>query len=265
MSRTYRLPLSKLKAAKRALGAATATSPYQASVYVRASSSHAEHIRGLNAQWSRQGRKPIVIRPADENLEDGDILELVNAGVVPIAVVDGADADFYRPLLRSMTVRDDLVLASGASLAWALRKGTPQLRAEVDEFVRGHRVGTTFGNVVARRYFENNRWITNPASPEQRRRFDQVVGAFERAGAEFELDPLLLLSQGYQESGLDQRRRSAAGAVGVMQIKPSTAAGTPINITGVARLENNVRAGAKYLRFIIARYYRDASMTPLDK
>ena len=106
---------------------------------------------------------------------------------------------------------DDLVLASGASLAWALRKGTPQLRAEVDEFVRGHRVGTTFGNVVARRYFENNRWITNPASPEQRRRFDQVVGAFERAGAEFELDPLLLLAQGYQESGLDQRRRSSAG------------------------------------------------------
>jgi membrane-bound lytic murein transglycosylase MltF len=234
-------------------------------VYVRRSSSHAEHIRRLNQQWVRQGRRPIVIQPADENLEDGDILELVNAGVVPIAVVDGADADFYRPLLPSVMVRDDLVLASGASVAWALRKGTPQLRAEVDEFVRGHRVGTTFGNVVARRYYENNRWITNPASPEQTRRFDEVVGAFRRAGAEFDLDPLLLLAQGYQESGLDQRRRSPAGAVGIMQIKPSTAAGAPINITGVDQLENNVRAGAKYLRFIIDRYFRDAAMTPLDK
>jgi membrane-bound lytic murein transglycosylase MltF len=234
-------------------------------VYVRASSSHAEHIRRLNQQWAREGRKPIVIHPADENLEAGDILELVNAGVVPIAVVDGAYADFYRPLLPSLMVRDDLVLSSGASLAWALRKGTPRLRAEVDEFVRQHRVGTTFGNVVARRYFEHNRWITNPASPEQTRRFEEVVGAFERAGAEFGLDPLLLLAQGHQESGLDQRRRSSAGAVGVMQIKPSTAAGDPINITGVDQLENNVRAGAKYLRFIIDRYYRDASMTPLDK
>jgi membrane-bound lytic murein transglycosylase MltF len=234
-------------------------------VYVRASSSHAEHIRALNRQWVRQGRKPIVIRPADENLEDGDILELVSAGVVAIAVVDGVDADFYKPLLAGLTVRDDLVLASGASLAWAIRKGTPQFRAEVDRFVRGHRVGTTFGNVVARRYFESNRWITNPASPEQSRRFDEVVSAFERAGEEFDLDPLLLLAQGYQESGLDQRRRSSAGAVGVMQIKPSTAAGDPINITDVDRLENNVRAGAKYLRFIIDRYYRDASMTPLDK
>jgi membrane-bound lytic murein transglycosylase MltF len=234
-------------------------------VYVRASSSHAEHIGGLNRRWAGEGRRPIVIRPADENLEDGDILDLVSAGVVPIAVVDGAEADFYRPLLPGLTVRDDLVLASGASLAWALRKGTPQLRAEVNEFVRGHRVGTEFGNVVARRYFEKNRWITNPASAEQRRRFDQVVGAFERAGAEFDLDPLLLLAQGHQESGLDQERRSSAGAVGIMQIKPSTAAGAPINITGVDRLENNVRAGAKYLRFIIDRYYQDASMTPLDR
>ena len=234
-------------------------------VYVRASSSHAEHLRRLNEQWAQAGRRPIVIRPADENLEDGDILELVNAGVVSIAVVDGADADFYRPLLPALKVRDDLVVASGASVAWAVRKGTPQLRAAVDEFVRSHRVGTTFGNVVARRYFEHNRWITNPASPEQSRRFEEVVGAFERAGAEFDLDPLLLLAQGYQESGLDQRRRSSAGAVGVMQIKPSTAAGAPIDITGVDQLENNVRAGAKYLRFIIDRYYRDAAMTPLDK
>jgi Predicted soluble lytic transglycosylase fused to an ABC-type amino acid-binding protein len=234
-------------------------------VYVRASSSHAEHIRQLNQQWAPQGRKPIVIRAADENLEDGDVLELVNAGVIPIAVVDGADADFYRPLLPSVTVRDDLVLKSGIAIAWAIRKGMPRLKAEVDGFVRRHRVGTAFGNVVARRYFEQNRWIKNPASPEQRRRFDEVMGAFERAGAEFDLDPLLLLAQGYQESGLDQRRRSSAGAVGVMQIKPSTAAGAPISITGVDRLDNNVRAGAKYLRFVIDRYYRDASMTPLDR
>jgi membrane-bound lytic murein transglycosylase MltF len=50
-----------------------------------------------------------------------------------------------------------------------------------------------------------------------------------------------------------------------MQIKPSTAAGPPINIEGVDRMENNVRAGAKYLRFIIDRYYRDEEMTPLDR
>jgi membrane-bound lytic murein transglycosylase MltF len=96
-------------------------------------------------------------------------------------------------------------------------------------------------------------------------RYEAVIDAFRKYGAEFELDPLLLLAQGYQESGLDQSRRSSAGAVGVMQIKPSTAAGRPIGITGVDRLDNNVRAGAKYLRFVIDRYYQDPAMSPLQQ
>jgi membrane-bound lytic murein transglycosylase MltF len=234
-------------------------------IYIRVSSSYAENLRRLNGGWRSRGIEPVVIRPADENLEDGDILEMVNTGVVPITVVDSVNAEFYRRLLPDLTFRNDLEIASGGTLAWAMRKGTPRLRAEVDQFVRGHRVGTTFGNVVARRYFRDNPWIRNPTRPEERHRFDQVVGAFRKYGAEFDLDPLLLLAQGYQESGLDQSRRSHAGAIGVMQIKPSTAAGAPIGITGVDRLENNVRAGAKYLRFIIDRYYRDQPMTPLDK
>ncbi len=233
--------------------------------YVRASSSYAEHLQRLNQSWRTRGIEPVVIRPADENMEDGDILEIVNTGVIAITVIDSGVAYLYRTLLPGLTVRNDLEVASGGTLAWAMRKGTPQLRDEVNQFVRDHRVGTTFGNIVTRRYFRDNPWIKNPTRPDDRRRFDQVIAAFRKYGAEFDLDPLLLLAQGYQESGLDQSRRSHAGAIGVMQIKPSTAAGAPIGITGVDRLENNVRAGAKYLRFIIDRYYRDEPMTPLDK
>src|SRR3954470_24022699 len=234
-------------------------------IYVRASSSYGENLRRLNAGWRRRGIDTVVLRPADENLEDGDILEMVNTGVVPLTVVDSLGAELYRGLLPNLTFRNDLEIASGGTLAWAMRKGTPRLRAEVDQFVRGHRVGTTFGNIVTRRYLRDNPWIRNPTQAEDRHRFDQVVGAFRKYGAEFDLDPLLLLAQGYQESGLDQNRRSDAGAIGVMQIKPSTAAGAPIGITGVDRLENNVRAGAKYLRFIIDRYYNDSTITPLDR
>ena len=234
-------------------------------VYVRASSSYAENLRRLNQGWRTRGLAPVTIRPADENLESGDILEMVNTGVVPVTVVDGYDADFYGSWLPDLTVRNDLVLASGGTFAWAMRKDTPKLKAEVDEFVRRHRVGTEFGNIVARRYFQDNPWIRNPSQPRAMVRFDKMVGAFRKYGAEFGLDPLLLLAQGYQESGLDQSRRSHAGAVGVMQIKPSTAAAPPIGITDVDRMENNVRAGAKYLRFIIDRYYRDESMTALNR
>ncbi|MFL5531876.1 MAG: transporter substrate-binding domain-containing protein, partial [Gemmatimonadales bacterium] len=130
-------------------------------IYVRTSSSYAEHLR-------TSGIRPMVLRPADESLEDGDILELVNTGVVPITVVDSATAGFYRSILRGLTVRNDLEISSGGSFAWAMRKGTPQLRAAVNDFVREHRVGTLFGNIVARRYLKDNPWIRNPARPEDR-------------------------------------------------------------------------------------------------
>jgi membrane-bound lytic murein transglycosylase MltF len=234
-------------------------------VYVRASSGYAESLRRLDQQWRAQGKPGIVIRPADENLEDGDILELVNAGVVPITVVDADGAEVYASLLPALTVRKDLEVAAGGSYAWAMRKDTPKLREAVDGFVRTHRAGTAFGNIMIRRYWENNAWLKNPAAEGGMARYAAVVGAFRKYGAEFELDPILLLAQGYQESGLDQSRRSSAGAVGVMQIKPSTAAAPPIGIRGVDRLENNVHAAAKYLRFLIDRYYRDEQMTPLQQ
>ncbi|HEX5576110.1 MAG TPA: transporter substrate-binding domain-containing protein, partial [Gemmatimonadales bacterium] len=125
-------------------------------IYVRASSSYAENLRRLSGGWRSRGIDPVVIRPADENLEDGDILELVNTGVVPITVVDSATAGLYGSVLPGLTVRNDLVISSGGSFAWALRKGTPQLLAAVNDFVQGHRVGTLFGNIVARRYFKDN-------------------------------------------------------------------------------------------------------------
>lgn len=94
-----------------------------------------------------------------------------------------------------------------------------------------HRSGTTFGNIMIQRYWRDTRWLKNPTAGGGLERYQAVIAAFRTSAAEFDLDLLLVLSQGYQESGVDQSRRSHAGAVGVMQIKPSTAAGPPISIT----------------------------------
>jgi membrane-bound lytic murein transglycosylase MltF len=89
---------------------------------------------------------------------------------------------------------------------------------------------------------------------------------FKKYGDQYDLPWLLVAAQAYQESTIDQNKKSSVGAVGVMQIKPSTAADAPISITGVdASTEKNIQAGTKYLRYIADRYYKDAPMTRLDK
>src|SRR5262249_3784985 len=77
---------------------------------------------------------------------------------------------------------------------------------------------------------------------------------------------MLVAAQAYQESGIDQSKRNPSGAVGVMQIKPETAADDPILINGVdTSAERNIEAGVKYLRFIVDQYYADEPMDRLDK
>jgi membrane-bound lytic murein transglycosylase MltF len=91
------------------------------------------------------------------------------------------------------------------------------------------------------------------------------VPLFRKYGDQYHFPYLLLAAQGFQESGLNQGLRSKAGAVGVMQIKPSTAAGDPIDITGIERIDRNIEAGAKYLRYMVSHYYANEPMDEVTK
>jgi len=54
--------------------------------------------------------------------------------------------------------------------------------------------------------------------------------------------------------------------VGLMQIKPSTAASKPIGITGVDRdPDRNVHAGCAYLRYLADTYVSDAAIDPMNR
>jgi membrane-bound lytic murein transglycosylase MltF len=77
------------------------------------------------------------------------------------------------------------------------------------------------------------------------------------------MDFLLMLAQGFQESGLDHTVKSPVGAVGVMQVMPAT--GKELKVGDIGQLENNVHAGVKYMRFVIDEYYKDEPMDDLNK
>jgi len=235
-------------------------------VYVRASSGYAEEIAVLNRMFAAQGRQPIRIKAADEDLEDEDILELVDGGVVPITIVSAYVARFWATVLDSIAPRYDLALTRDRQLAWAVRKSSPLLLAQLDAFVPGHRIGTSFGNTVMRRYLRDNRWVRGTNAGGERQRVVSNLGYFRRYAREYDLDVLLLLAQGYQESQLRQDLRSHAGAVGIMQLLPSTAEAPPISIQGVAtNPDANIRAGAKYMRWLADTYFADTTMTRFNR
>ena len=234
-------------------------------VFVRPSSSYRESLETLNARLRGQGLAPTVVQGADENLEVEDILELLNAGSVTVTVVDDYLAAFWSDVFDGIRVHEDLVLRDDGEIGWALRKGTPKLAAEVDAFARAHRKGTLFGNVILKRYLRQNPWVKNMRAARELERLRETMDLFQRYAARYDFDWLLLAAQAYQESGLDQSLVSPAGAVGVMQLLPSTAAGREVGIADIWELENNIHAGVKYLRVLVDRYFDDPGLDDLNR
>ncbi len=233
--------------------------------YVRPGSSYITHLEELNKQLKEQGHKKVKIRPADRNLATEDILELVNAGVVQLTVADRHLAELWAGVLPDLVIRDDLVIHDGGGIGWAVRQNCPQLLASLDAFAKKNRKGSLLGNILFKRYYREDKWIKNPMSAEERKKLDQLVALFQKYSDQYSFDWLALGAQAYQESELNNNRRSRAGAVGIMQIKPSTAADKAVGISNIHELENNIHAGTKYLHYLRDRYFSDPEIDEADR
>ncbi len=231
-------------------------------VFVRKSSSYADHLHELNARFAKEGRDPVTIVAADENLETEDILEMVATGLFPITIADRYLANFWSQVLPGLRVQPEVALHEGGAIAWAIRKGSPQLHAQLDAFVKTHKVGTREGNILINKYLKSTRWVKNARSKEDIERFRALAQHFQKYAKQYDFDWLLMTAQGYQESQLDQSRKSHAGAVGVMQVLPSTARDRNVNIPDIDTAEHNIHAGIKYMRFIVNQYFAGQ---PIDK
>lgn len=234
-------------------------------VHVRATSSYAEHLKALNARLVTQGLAPIKIVDADEVLEDGDILEMVNAGLVPATVVDSFIAEFWAQVFDSIRVHPQVVVNQGGEIAWAFRKQSPKLAQAVNGFVKTQAQGTLAGNVLIKKYLKSTKWVKNANGAEDRKRFASMIELFKKYSGQYSFDWLLMAAQGYQESQLDQTRRSHVGAIGVMQVMPATARDKSVNIPDIEQLESNIHAGIKYNRWVVDNFYNDPGIKPVDR
>lgn len=233
--------------------------------YLRESSSYWSSVEELNKTLKQARKKPVRLRAVDEHLEDEDLLEMVAVGILPYAIVDAHKATFWADVIEGLTVREDLVLHEGGEVAWALRKGTPELAAQVNAFMPQMRLGSASGNTLLKRYLRDNRWVKNPGTSEDNKRFEAVAHLFEQYGEQYGFDWLMLAAQGYQESRIDQNARSPAGALGIMQLLPTTAADGVVGIPDISTAENNIHAGVKYLRVLQDRYLGDAEIDNLNR
>jgi membrane-bound lytic murein transglycosylase MltF len=229
--------------------------------YVLKDSSFVTHLKTLNGQFIDKGLKPITIKQSVDYLTSEDILEMLNAGAIDLTVSDDYKANLWVKALPNIQIREDLVLNQDGHVGWAVRKNTPQLQASINEFAQTIKKGTLLGNIIFNRHYGRDQKLAALNLKEERIRYSHFIELFKKYGKEYDIDHFKLIAQAYQESGLKQDTRSRRGAVGVMQILPSTAADKNVNISEIEQLENNIHAGTKYMNFLRTRYFSDPAIT----
>jgi membrane-bound lytic murein transglycosylase MltF len=234
-------------------------------IFVRISSSYYESLKDLNEKFVKSGTKPINLLPADESFEDEDLLEMANAGLVSFIVVDEHKAAAWEPVFENVKLYPDIAVRTGGETAWAFRKNSPKLKEMINRFVAGHKQGTMLFNVITKRYLKGTKWVKNALSEKEFQKFQNAVQFFRKYADKYDFDWLMIAALAYQESRIDQSLRSPAGAIGVMQMLSTTAKDPNVNIPNIEKLENNIHAGIKYLRFIRDRYFEKESMNEANK
>jgi membrane-bound lytic murein transglycosylase MltF len=206
-------------------------------VHIRRSSSYFEHLTALNQTRKTAGQEEIPIVETDEVLEDYDLLELVNAGLIPAVIVDSHKAALWAQVFENIKVHQDLAIHEGGSIAWAVRKDTPKLLGAINGFVKVAKKGTLLGNILIKRYLASTDWIDDVRSGEAQKRYEAAIGIIKKYAGQYEFDWLMIVAQGYQESKLDQGTRSKAGAIGIMQVLPTTAADPNVGIHNIEQAD----------------------------
>jgi membrane-bound lytic murein transglycosylase MltF len=233
------------------------------SLFVNPSTSYISSIATLNKNLAEKSLPPAIVVKAPGNFEPEDILEMVNANLADYTVVDRYLALLWKQIYPNLVVYENITLRDDGSIALAMRKDSPLLRAQLDKFTTAHKIGTSFGNQQVYKYLRNTKWVKDARSQEELDKFYQVTEIFRKYGEQYNIDWLLMAAQGYQESRLDQTVRSKSGAIGVMQVLPTT--GKELKVGDIRQVDPNINAGVKYIRFMSDRYFADQPMTEMNK
>jgi membrane-bound lytic murein transglycosylase MltF len=226
-------------------------------VHVRAGSSQELSLKALNERFRQAGKPEFKAVPLANALEDEDLLEMLNAGVLQAIVVDDWKARMWAQVLPKVKIHENIELRPRTKLGWAIRKGSPKLAAELNEFHAYYAKQQGGIPKLQREYMSRVKAMKNATAGEDHKRFVALIEVFKKYGRQYNFEPMMLAAQGYQESSLNQQAKSPVGAIGIMQLMPAT--GAELGVGDIQLAEPNIHGGAKYMDQLMTRYFKDAN------
>jgi membrane-bound lytic murein transglycosylase F len=183
-----------------------------------------------------------------DNIDTEQLIGMVSRGEIEYCIADLEIAlinKTYYPYLDITTV-----ISAPQNQAWAVNKNNPLLLQKVNEWIRKMN-GTALQAVIYNRYFNDTKTLAKAQSPYQSFKGGQISpydAAIKKQSKHIRWDWRLLASLIYQESHFDPKVKSWAGAFGLMQLMPETAAHFGVN--NQSSPESQIKAGVKFIKWL---------------
>nr|WKN39097.1 transporter substrate-binding domain-containing protein [Tunicatimonas sp. TK19036] len=212
-------------------------------VFVPTSSSYAIRLENLSEEIGGE------INIVEKDLESETLIKMVADGEIDYTVakedVALVNATYY-PIIDASTP-----VSFPQKIAWATRTNAPQLLEAVNAWIRGMKQETDY-YVIYNKYYKSPKAILRRVRSDYSSLTGNTISpyddAIKTAADSLGWDWRLLAAQAYQESRFDAEAESWAGAVGLMQLMPST--GEIYGVTNMHEPTESLRAGAAYLRWL---------------
>ncbi|WP_081951599.1 transglycosylase SLT domain-containing protein [Pseudomonas cremoricolorata] len=219
-------------------------------------------IEAVNRQLALRKRAPIKIEWVDPTLAVEDVLEMVQAGIYPLTVVERPIAERWQRVMPKLRLDTRVKLGEPQAVRWYVRRDAPVLEQTLNRFLATYRAPEN-QNAAFERIYRRQYRVHNPLARQERQRLEAVRSVLQRHGEAQSIDWLNLAALAYKESTLNPQARGGGGAHGLMQITPSAAQRVGVNNT--ATVDGNVQAGARYLALIRRKFFASPALNDRER
>ncbi|MDU9402830.1 transglycosylase SLT domain-containing protein [Pseudomonas sp. zfem004] len=219
-------------------------------------------IETINQRLALRKQAPIKVEWVDPTLAVEDVLEMVQAGIYPLTVVERPIAQRWARVMPRLRLDSKLQLAQPQALRWYVRPDAPMLRAAVDRFLATYRAPDNQDAAFERIYRRQYR-VHNPLARQDRQRLESLRPVLQKHAGDQQFDWLNLAALAFKESTLDPKARGTGGAHGLMQITPSAA--QRVGVSNTATVDGNVQASARYLALIRRKFFASPQLNERER
>lgn len=205
----------------------------------------------------------ITLVEAPQNQEIEEIIQSVAAGKYPITIADEHFLDIE--IANNTAVKSAFTFGDQVNHSLAIRSESVNLLKMINSYIKTEKDARLYTRLYDK-YFLNPIQIKRHLTHHQRKLkgkkilsvYDELV---QKYSDKYGFDWRIITAQMFQESRFDPNAKSRAGAIGLMQVMPST--GKQVGLPNIKKPSVNIHAGTKYMKWLYGKF--DISLPSVDR